>query len=106
MEMYIDRLSKAERKQLSKELLADKEAVVYRKARRMFYICLVGMVYAGIVTAYDIINQARVFHYFLDGLLIVVLLFFGFKTYSLKRIALNKYAISKKNQKDKPKKKK
>jgi len=103
--MYIDRLSKEEKDKLKKDFLSLKEdALIYKKAQRLFIICLVGLMYGGFVIFYDIYNDAGVLHYVLDGLLIIFTIIFAYKTHNMKRVELNKYAISKKDKKEKKKK--
>jgi len=99
--MYIDRLSKEEKQKLIKELLETEQSVLYKKSRRVFVICVIGLIYGGFITLYDILNQAGIIHYVLDGILIVFTVFFAYKTYDMKRVVLNKFALEKKNKKKK-----
>jgi len=102
--MKIKTLTKDQKRKLKKELLASEEGLIYRKANRLYIICIVGITYALFVTAYDIYNQTGLINYILDGLLFVFSGIFALKVTNIKRQELYKYYVSK--QKEKPEEKK
>jgi len=102
--MYIDRLSKEERKNMTNEFLSKEESVVYKKAQRVFIMSLLGIIFGVFVTAFDITRRAGIAHYVLDGALLIFVIIFAYKTHNMKRVELNKYALKKKDGKEKKKK--
>ena len=101
--MYIDRLPKAEKERIKNEFIEKDESLVYRKAHRIFAMCLTGMIVGLLITAFDIINNTNIWNYVLDALLLIFCAVFGYRTYNLKKIELNKYALKVKDSNKKKK---
>jgi len=91
-------------KNIKVEFLATEEAIVYKKAHRLFKFSVFGVAFALVVTIFDVYYQTGLWNYLLNGLLFVFCAFFIWRTTIMKKAELNKY-LSKPKPKSSVKKK-
>ena len=97
MKKYYDRLSKEEKNAVKKEYL-DKNSKIYKKAKKIIILCIVGMIFGLGSFIFDYIYQADIINYILDGLLFVFSLIVMLRMIMIQKNILNEYALSKKKK--------
>jgi len=95
-----NKLTKDERKALKIEFLKKSESVIYRKANRIFWISVFGIIFALAVTVFDIYYQTGIINYILNIFLLIFTAFCAYRTSKIKKLELNKH-FSIKNTKSK-----
>lgn len=85
-------MTKEEKKKIFKEFENDKEAsLIYFKAHKIYLLCFIGIVYAIVATAFDIIKDVKYYAYLMDAFLFIFCIIFGLKMSKFKKNEFNKY---------------
>ena len=99
MKYYYKRLSTEERKKVKKDFLASSESRVYKKARTIIIICLLGIILGIGSFIFDYVYKNNIINLVLDVLLFLFSLLFMIGMYTVQSKEINTYALNKKKSK-------
>ncbi len=96
MKNYYHSLSKEEKGKIKEQFLNSKECTIYKKAERIFNICIFGIIFAIMAFVFDYSYHNGIFNYLTDLFLFILCLGVLLKMNKYKDGELNRYALKQK----------
>lgn len=99
MKIYYDKLNKEEKETLKIDYLKSEDTKVYRKAGKITIFCILGIIVSIGSGIFDYIYKTGILNYIIDGFLFLFSIIVFIRMQQIKRNLLNKFALSRKNDK-------